>query len=385
MSRGVRLVLQLCMSVMLAVVLSVSVCAGEYTFSFDDGTADPVQRSFDEMREALPDELADELDGISLTDAAKTSESLADKLDIGTWAGKIFDEIEKSLPQVMPSLSVMLSLVILMAASQSVLPDSPALKKAFIEYAGLFASVEVFRMTSSVLEMVQSYLGRMCEVMNFFVPVIEAVCLIGGKLTEKTVTGGGMILLITLIGNFNTAVLVPLTYVLFTLSAVTMTCPEVKLGGMVSSLRKFIMRLWSVMGIVFSFLLGIQTLLAKSADNLAARTVKFALGSFVPVAGGILSEAFSTVSEGMSFIRQAAGIGGILLILAMLLPGIIPLALYKLALAIASSAAELLGVTSAAGLFGEIRGIAEFLLAVVLVTSLLFLLALILFTKTQTG
>lgn len=363
-------------------VLACPTYAEEYTFSFDDRRS--VEKSFDELLSALPEDLRNELDSVSLDDTESTVKALREEMNLGAWLRKIFAAVEDALPSIIPSFVPMFSLILLMAGAQAALPDSPALKKTFIEFAGLFAAVEVFRLTSSVVDIVRDYLDGVCKVMNCLVPVLEAVCLFGGKITEKAVTGGGILLLITLLGNFNNVVLVPLTYLLFALSTVTMTCQEVKLGGMVSGLRKFIMRLWSIMGILLSFLLGIQNILAKSADNLASRTAKFAIGSFIPVAGGLLSEAFSTVQEGMSFVRQATGIGGILLILAILLPGIIPLALYKLALSITASAAELLGVTSVTGLFTEIRGIVEFLLAVVLVTTLLFLLALMLFTKTQT-
>lgn len=363
-------------------VLACPTYAEEYTFSFDDRRS--VEKSFDELLSALPEDLRNELDSVSLDDTESTVKALREKTNLGAWLRKIFAAVEDALPSIIPSFVPMFSLILLMTGAQAALPDSPALKKTFIEFAGLFAAVEVFRLTASVVDIVRNYLDGVCKVMNCLVPVLEAVCLFGGKITEKAVTGGGILLLITLLGNFNNVVLVPLTYLLFTLSTVTMTCQEVKLGGMVSGLRKFIMRLWSIMGILLSFMLGIQNILAKSADNLASRTAKFAIGSFIPVAGGLLSEAFSTVQEGMAFIRQAAGIGGILLILAILLPGIIPLALYKLALSITASAAELLGVTSVVGLFTEIRGIVEFLLAVVLVTTLLFLLALMLFMKTQT-
>lgn len=359
------------------------VSAEEYTFSMNGSGS--VTESFDALRENLPEEFAHELEGISLSDAGKTAENLRDRLDLSVWIGKIFAAVEESIPSVLPSFVPMFSLILLMAASQAVVPESPALKKNFLEYAGLFAAVEVFRLTATVVDIVQNYLTNLCRMMNFFIPVIETVCLLGGRMTEKAVTGGGLLLLITLIGNFNSVVLVPLTALLFTLSIVTMTCPEVKLGGMVTGLRKFIQRLWSIMGILFSFLLGMQTILAKSADSLASRTAKFAIGSFIPVAGGLLSEAFSTVQEGLSFVRQAAGIGGILVILAILLPGIVPLLLYKTALSLTASAAELLGAASVSGLFNEIKGIVEFLLGVVLMTALLFLLALILFTKTQTG
>ncbi|MBQ4354863.1 MAG: hypothetical protein IJC71_08225 [Clostridia bacterium] len=329
----------------------------------------------------LPEEIRQDWDGTDTAD--EITGKLREQLDLSLWLKKITEGLKKSTAEIFPSFLPLFSLILLTAAAQTAVPDSAVLKKAFLTYAGLFSAAEVFRMTACIITSVQNYLSGLCGMMNAFVPVMEAVCLLGGHFTEKAVSGGGILLLVTLIGNFNNLLLVPLTVLLFSLSAVTMTCPEVKLGGMVTGVRKCLQRLWAITAMLFSFLLGMQNLLAKAADSLGARTARFAIGTFVPVAGGLLAEAFSTVQEGLRFVRQAAGIGGILLICALLLPGIVPLFLYRLFLSLAVTVSELLGV-QAAGMLAEIRGIVEFLLGIVLFTALLFVLALFLFMKVQT-
>lgn len=381
----VRILMIFCMMTVMLHLCSLKIFAQEYTFYFGDDEILSAESTINALADSLPDDLREEFEGISLHDIDGTVKNLQNKMSLGEWFERIFAVFEKYVPQILPSFLPLFSLILLMVCAQAVISETTSVKKSFIQFATLFLAVEVFRMTSTVLDMVRNYLSNLCNVMNFFVPLIETVCLLSGKVTEKAVTSGGLLLIITLIGNFNNIVLVPLTYLLFALSGITMTCSEVRIEGVVGGVRKFIMRLWTVMCIVFSFLLGIQSVLAKAADNLATKTAKFAIGSFIPLAGGMLSEAFTTVHEGMAFVRQATGIGGILIILAMLLPGIIPLALYKVALSVTKAVAEILGVTSIVGLFGEICGIIEFLMAVVLMTSLLFLLALILFTKTNVG
>lgn len=364
----------------MAVLIAVPTAAEEYTYSMKRGS---VFEAFEALQDGLPDALAQELYGISLNHAADTVENLRDKLDIFAWIRRIVSIAEESLPSVLPMLTRMLSLLLLMAASQGI--AAPSLKTCYLEVAVLFAALEVFQLTVNMVDIVQKYLTNLCSVMNSFLPIMEAVCLMGGQVTEKAVSSGGILLLLTLIGNFNRIVLVPLTSLLLTLSVVTTTCHEVKLGGLVTGLRKLLQRLWSIMGIVFSFMLGIQTILARAADSLASRTARFAIGSFIPVAGGLLSEAFSTLQTGMRFVRQAAGCGGIIVLLALLLPGVVPLVLYKAVLSLSAAVADLLDLSAVAGLLSEVGGMMDFLLGVVLVTALLFLFALILFMKAQTG
>ena len=145
------------------------------------------------------------------------------------------------------------------------------------------------------------------------------------------------------------------------------------------------MRLWQFGTLLFSFLLSVQTILAKSADSLAAKTARFAIGSFIPMAGSVIAEAFSTLKEGISVLKNAAGIGGIIVLLLIMVPGILPLILYKCALSIAETAAEMLNLGEMRGMIADIHGITDMLFAFVLYTSLMFMLVIIIFTKAQVG
>ena len=145
------------------------------------------------------------------------------------------------------------------------------------------------------------------------------------------------------------------------------------------------MRLWQFGTLLFSFLLSVQSILAKSADSLAAKTARFAIGSFIPVAGGVIAEAYSTLKEGISVLRSTAGIGGIVVILLLLIPGIVPLVLYKCVLSVAETVSEALNLNGLRGMLGEVHGIADMLFAFVLYTSLMFVLAVMIFAKSRAG
>jgi len=358
-----------------AVLLAIPARGEQITYSMENGS---VKEAYDTLYEGLSPELREALSSLQ----AEEGEA-GQAFSFSRWAGRILSAMKESAGGLLSSFAPLFALILLIGAARGLIRDTSPMHGAFTAFACLFVSVEVFRLTASLLSVVQSYLAELCGIMNLFLPVIEAVCLLGGRITEQAVSSGGLLLFITLITNFSNLLLSPLVTLLFTLSAVTMTCPEVRLGGLVMGLRKGIGRIWAIFGITFSFLMGIQTVLAKSADSLGARTARFALGSFVPVAGGFLSEAYSTVTEGLGFVRQTAGAGGILLILLLLLPGLVPLLLHKLALALSACMAEMLGEEPLRALLAEIGGIVDLLMGVMLVTGLFFLLAVILFMKSQ--
>jgi len=68
---------------------------------------------------------------------------------------------------------------------------------------------------------------------------------------------------------------------------------------------------------IFAGILGISSFASASFDSLAARGVKFAISSSVPVVGGSLSEAMSSVAESAMLLKNATGLGGVLVLFAM--------------------------------------------------------------------
>lgn len=366
-------------------MLVTPIFAEEYTFSGNEIGEGGISGEWNDFIESLPDEIKSEVEGIGSDDPSQAIEGVRDKTSFEYWAGKITDAIEGSFERIFGSVASLLGLMILMAAVQIVLPDNANLTAAFTNASRLVCVVFMFTQASSLIAVTSDYLERICGVMNLMVPVIDAIYLASGELTQAGVAGAALMLGVTLVGNAAGGVLVPVTEVLFTLSAVSSVCDEVKIGSLAASVRRFLMRLWQLLCLFFSFMLASQTTLARQADNLAAKTAKFAIGSFIPMAGGMISEAFTTLHAGVSFLRGATGIGGIIVILLIMLPGIIPLVLYRLGLTITSEGAKILRLDSISSMLDEVGGIMEFLIAIVLCSSLMFIFAVILFTKIGSG
>jgi len=365
---------------------AIFVSGEEYTFSADDAGAYAVGEAYGDFLDGVDPQIRDSFDSLlpdgSITDGNFGAE-LAEKLDLRLWIRKIADFALSGINESVRSALPLFSIVLLMALSHALLPVNNALCTSFLSYAQLLCAVEIFRMTSHVLDSARSYMKSLCSIMNLFLPVMERVWLMGGSLTEKSVSGGAVILLSTVLGNFTDLILTPTVSLLFTFTAVSAACPDSRLGGMVSGIRRLVGRLWSILGILFSFLLSVQTLLASAADSLGARTVRFALASFIPGGGGMLAEALSTIRTGVSYIRHGAGAGGIIVLAAVFLPAVIPPLMYRLAVSLTASAADILGVGSVSGMLGEVRGIVELIIGAVTAASLLFLIALIMFMKVQ--
>ena len=374
---------KICIAICIALVLSAPVQADEITYEKSPSADLVLEENWKDVLDFLPEDIREEAADLNPAEG----EGLDDKIGFRYWIERILSSAGKILDGFLPSMLPLFSMLLVISAvemSIEITPES-GLRKPFRLLTTLASSVLLFGITERIMTGAAAYLDRICGVMNLLTPVMEGLYLAGGNLTQKAVTTEAVMLAVTLVGNFSGKLLAPLTNLLFTLSCMSGVCSDVKIGGFTGGLRKTIMRLWQFGTLLFSFLLSVQTILAKSADSLAAKTARFAIGSFIPMAGGVIAEAFSTLKEGISVLKNAAGIGGIIVLLLIMVPGILPLILYKCALSIAETVAEMLNLGEMRGMIADIHGITDMLFAFVLYTSLMFMLVIIIFTKAQVG
>lgn len=95
---------------------------------------------------------------------------------------------------------------------------------------------------------------------------------------------------------------------------------------------------------LFSGMLAISRFAALSFDSLAARGIKFAVSATVPVVGGSLAEAMSSVAGSAMLLKNAVGIAGVLMIFAIFSVPLIKLAalsfVYRITAALAAPVAD---------------------------------------------
>lgn len=362
------------------------ISSAEYRYHMASGGR--AEDKWDEYYSALPDEVKAELSGLADPGGNGIDESVrevSEKASLGYWLSAALKYLTGSLSDVVMFISPIISLMIFTASGQILLSGkaSTGLDRVFVMYMSLVSALILYNKTAMLVNSAAAFLDRLCSIMNLMTPVMEVVYLSSGELTSGSVTIQAMSLFITTAGNFTGRLLGPMTNLLFTLSSVSMVCTEAKLSCVTTSLRKLIMRLIQIFAIFFAFVLGAQSILARSADSLTLRTARFAISSFVPIAGGTIAEALSTLRDGMGLIRSTAGIGGIIVIALLLLPELVSMMVYKGTLGITCSAAEILKLDGFLGIVSEVKGIVELVIAVMLFTSLLFVIMLIIFVKSQ--
>ena len=113
------------------------------------------------------------------------------------------------------------------------------------------------------------------------------------------------------------------------------------------------------MGIMMTIFVGAVTITgvtAKTFDSITIRTAKYAIGSFIPMVGGVISDSFDLILNGSAVIKSSVGIAGLIGILYIAVTPCIKLAATALAFNICSAVCEPVcgkKLSDAIGMFGK--------------------------------
>lgn len=146
------------------------------------------------------------------------------------------------------------------------------------------------------------------------------------------------------------AVILPASGACLSLGITAAVSPDFKFGGLCETLSKTVKNVLSFAAAMFSSVLALKGVLARSADSLAAKGIKLVVSSAVPVVGGALSDAYSTVAGSLSVLNSALGVFGIAAVFMINAPAILQLLMWVAALRLSESVARIMGQEQQAAL-----------------------------------
>ncbi|MDQ0286546.1 stage III sporulation protein AE [Desulfofundulus luciae] len=176
---------------------------------------------------------------------------------------------------------------------------------------------------------------KMVTFMQALMPVLLTLLVALGGVASAAIFHPVILVSITFIGTLIKNVVLPLVFFSAVLGLVSHLSPRFKVSGLAGLLRGAAVGLLGIMGTVFLGLLAIQGVAGAVGDGVVLRTAKFSLDAFIPVVGGMFSDALEAVISSSLLIKNALGIAGVVaVVMIMTLPlvKLISLAfIYKLA------------------------------------------------------
>lgn len=240
--------------------------------------------------------------------------NLADGL--GELVHKVVSAIRPDLTEAAKVSMGVIAAVMMVALMQGL---SSTVKTA-ADTAGTVAVASILLLnTNSMIRLGADTVREITEYGKLLLPVMTAAMAAQGGVTASAAiyagAAGFIAILSSLIGNL----LVPGIYLFLALSAGSSATGEALLKKVAELLKSLMTWVLKTLLMIFTTYLGLTGVVSGTTDAAALKAAKVTMSSFVPVVGGILSDASEAVLVSAGVLKNAAGVYGIFAVLALFL------------------------------------------------------------------
>jgi hypothetical protein len=328
------------------------------------------ERSSEEISEKYEEALPDEFS--HLTDANIINGSIGAEALLE----EVISTVKGEGTAVLRFLLLSLSLSAITAICNALCNDAyPLATRA----ASLIALFLIVGNLMPLAERVTTVLLQLSDFLLTLLPLLTGISVSQGHLSVATSQATAMSLTLSFFGGEGARALSSIVKCLFVLAIVSAFSKE---GGKLMNTLKSIFT-WGI-GIITTLLGGVmsvQTLIGRSADNATMLATKYAISNMLPIAGGTVSGALSTLVSGMSYYAGIVGGGAIAVIVLSAISPLVTLLMYKLALSVVMIFTAFVDGDAVESGIKSVSGALDSLIALYSVTVLIYVFETMIFLR----
>lgn len=310
----------------------------------------------------------------------KTQEILTGRLDLNPI--NIVNSLISSLFSEISEIKPLLKSILLIAVASGILrilPDSfgssDASKAAFFG-CFLLITMSAIKIFSEAVGYGVDIIHALCGFITKFEPIFIGLLASGGAITQAAAFQPVLTASIYLLSLIVDKCILPLTYFSAVLGIVNNLGNRIEIGTL-NNLIKSVSK-WILTGVLtlFSAVLTLYGISTSSINNLTAKGIKFAVGSFVPVVGGLLSDSIDTVLSGARLMKNAVGTAGMITVISMTALPIIKIWIMLMLLRLTAAFTEPFSDKHITGVLLSIADSVQTVFSMVLTAAMLFIISI---------
>ena len=342
----------------------------------ETASGEMIQNSgIDDLFGALPSEAERILDQYDLNNGEKFLAPLSSK----NIFRMIFDVAKASLAENFAPIMGMIAICLLCACIKAMTSDflSSSIKGA-IDFVSVLVCLQVVLLpTISMFKEVYLVLKDSNVFFSAFIPVYGTAAISAGQPVTGSVYMGMLMGASQVITSLCTNQFIPILAVFLTLSVGGTIYKNFSVSSVMSTVKKTFLILLSVTLILFNGVLSLQTFVSKPADTVALKAGKLLVSSAIPVVGGAVSDAVSTVYSSLSLLKSAIGVFGILAICVIFLPILTQCILYRISMGLCKIISGLFGERTLDDCLSSVGNCIDIVIAIIAAFICLFIAAIL--------
>lgn len=304
----------------------------------------------------------------------------ADSFGEGLWElfVSVMGNLNPSIREASGVCLCLIAVVLLIALVQ----QFPGGSRQTADLVGAVAiSCVLLRSTGSLVNLGLETIQELSGYGKLLLGVLASALAAQGGVTTSTALYAGTAVFDTVLTYLLTGLLVPMTYMYLAMASARSALGDQllkKLCGLIKWAGTWMLK---ILLYVFTGYIGITGVVSGTTDAAALKAAKLTISGVVPVVGGILSDASEAVLVSAGVVRNAAGIYGILALLAVVAGPFAKIGVHYLLLKATGAVSGLFGSRRCSDLISDVSGAMGLLLAMTGSVCILLLISVVCFLR----
>lgn len=297
----------------------------------------------------------------------------------------LWELLQKAVRLIRPDLreASKVSLAVIAAVMMvSLLQSFSGSVKSVADMAGSLCIAAVLLLsTNSLIRLGGETVTELSDYGKLLLPVMTAAMAARGGVTSSAALYTGTAIFDSVLGSLIANLLVPMVYLFLALASANSAIGEELLKKMRDFVKWFVSWCLKTLLTVFTTYMSITGVVSGTTDAATLKATKVTISSVVPVVGGILSDASEAVLVSAGLMKNAAGIYGILAVLAVFLEPFLRIGVHYLVLKLTAALCGVFGAKRMTELIGDFSTAMGLLLAMTGSACLMLLISTVCFLK----
>lgn len=242
-------------------------------------------------------------------------------------------------------------------------------------------AITLFQPIKSLIRMGAQTVTQISQYGKLLLPVMT-----GAMAAEGGVTKSGALYTVTaffdaFLSEGIASVLIPLVYLYLCICVTVNLFPEIILKNVRNLIKWLISWLLKTILYLFTGFISITGVVGGATDATLLKATKLTISGMVPVVGGILSDASEAVLVSAGIMKNAAGVYGLLAVIAMWIGPFLRIGVQYLMLKVTSGISEMFGTKQMTEIMKDFSSAMGFLLAMTGSVCMIFIISTICFMK----
>ena len=282
------------------------------------------------------------------------------------------------------TLFLLVAVGILFALSETLIADGASAETSR-SAVGVVLCIPVFNIMRNLIFEVSESIERCSEIFSGVIPAVSALLSVGSGPGAASISVSAMSFSLGFVSHVLSENLLPLSTMIFSLSMLSSFDTGTMIDGTAKGVRSAFNFLIGLSSLIIVGIVGMQTVIAVSADNLALKSAKYAISGMIPVVGGTVSGTLSALIGGVKLLSASIGCVSVIALVSVVAAPLLKLLFFRLCLGACISIASFSGGSFGARLFGSLRSSLDTLIAVLASSSLIYILETVIITSSIRG